>query len=114
MTGETLPYPLVEGVRLPLSHNLFDNDALIFANTCRSVSLKCTEDSPYITVNYPDFRYLGVWHAPETDAPYVCLEPWTSLPATQGETTKLESKDHMLSLASGKTYSTVWSIEIHE
>lgn len=114
MTGEKLPLPLTEGVRLPLRHELFDNDAAILGNTCREISLKSKADPRYITVKYPDFRYLGVWHTPETDAPFVCIEPWSALPATDGVITDLSAKEDMTRLAPGKTYKTLWSIEIHE
>ena len=114
MTGEKLPLPLTEGVRLPLRHELFDNDAAILGNTCREISLKSKADPRYITVKYPDFRYLGVWHKPETDAPFVCIEPWSALPATDGVITDLSAKEDMTRLAPGKTYKTSWSIEIHE
>ena len=114
MTGEKLPLPLTEGVRLPLRHELFDNDAAILGNTCREISLKSKADPRYITVTYPDFRYLGVWHTPETDAPFVCIEPWSALPATDGVITDLSAKEDMTRLAPGKTYKTLWSIEIHE
>ena len=114
MTGEKLPLPLTEGVRLPLRHELFDNDAAILGNTCREISLKSKADPRYITVKYPDFRYLGVWHTPETDAPFVCIEPWSALPATDGVITDLSAKEDMTRLAPGKTYNTSWSLEIHE
>lgn len=114
MTGEKLPLPLTEGVRLPLRHELFDNDAAILGNTCREISLKSKADPRYITVKYPDFRYLGVWHTPETDAPFVCIEPWSALPAMDGVITDLSAKEDMTRLAPGKTYKTLWSIEIHE
>ena len=114
MTGEKLPLPLTEGGRLPLRHELFDNDAAILGNTCREISLKSKADPRYITVKYPDFRYLGVWHTPETDAPFVCIEPWSALPATDGVITDLSAKEDMTRLAPGKTYKTSWSIEIHE
>ena len=114
MTGEKLPLPLTEGVRLPLRHELFDNDAAILGNTCREISLKSKADPRYITVKYPDFRYLGVWHTPETDAPFVCIEPWSALRATDGVITDLSAKEDMTRLAPGKTYKTSWSIEIHE
>ena len=114
MTGEKLPLPLTEGVRLPLRHELFDNDAAILGNTCREISLKSKADPRYVTVKYPDFRYLGVWHTPETDAPFVCIEPWSALPATDGVITDLSAKEDMTRLAPGKTYKTLWSIEIHE
>lgn len=114
MTGEKLPLPLTEGVCLPLRHELFDNDAAILGNTCREISLKSKADPRYVTVKYPDFRYLGVWHTPETDAPFVCIEPWSALPATDGVITDLFAKEDMTRLAPGKTYKTSWSIEIHE
>ena len=114
MTGEKLPLPLTEGVRLPLRHELFDNDAAILGKTCREISLKSKADPRYITVKYPDVRYLGVWHTPETDAPFVCIEPWSALPATDGVITDLSAKEDMTRLAPGKTYKTSWSIEIHE
>lgn len=114
MTGDKLPLPLTDGVKLPLQHELFDNDAVIVGNTCRSVSLKNKSDSRAVTVDYPDFRYLGIWHTPQTDAPFVCIEPWTALPATEGKTDDLKTKADMLRLAPGKTYETTWSIRIDE
>ncbi len=114
MTGEKFPLPLTDGTILHLSHDLFDNDAVILGNTCRRVALKSKTDSRYISFDYPGFRYLGVWHTPETDAPYVCLEPWSILPATDGIITNLETKEDMNKLAPGKTYETVWGFEIHE
>ena len=76
--------------------------------------MKSKADPRYITVKYPDFRYLGVWHTPETDAPFVGIEPWSALPATDGVITDLSAKEDMTRLAPGKTYKTSWSIEIHE
>lgn len=114
MTGKTVPAPLENGTCLPLKHNLFDNDALIFGNTCRRVSLKNTTDSRSILLDYPDFKYLGVWHTPETDAPFVCLEPWSALPAADGRTDALEKKADMTRLAPAKTYKASWTLEIRE
>ncbi len=114
MTGESVPLPLKEGVTLPLQHELFDNDAVILGNTCRRVFLKSKTDPRYIAVDYPGFKYLGVWHTPKTDAPFVCLEPWSALPSTDGAVDALENKADMNHLAPGKTYRTAWGIEIHE
>lgn len=105
---------LTNGTQLFLKHELFDNDAIILGNTCRRVSIKNTADARKITLDYPGFKYLGVWHTPETDAPFVCLEPWSALPATEGVTDALEGKEDMYHLAPGKTFRTVWGIEITE
>ena len=114
MTGETLPLPLTNGTRLPLQHELFDNDAVILGNTCRSVSLKNKADSRSVTLRYPDFKYLGIWHTPKTDAPFVCVEPWSALPATDGKIDALENKADMNHLRAGGVYQTTWSIELSE
>lgn len=41
------------------------------------LGLKLTSDKgkKSIHVNYPDMPYLGLWHWPKTDAPYICIEP---------------------------------------
>lgn len=114
MSGKTVPMSLENGVRLPLKHSLFDNDAVILGNTCRRVILGNTADTRKIRLDFSDFRYLGIWHSPETDAPFVCLEPWSALPATEGVTDDLETKADMYHLAPGETYRTVWGIEIDE
>ncbi|MBR2903842.1 MAG: aldose 1-epimerase family protein, partial [Clostridia bacterium] len=34
MSGETPLYPLVDGTKMPFRHDLFDDDAVVFGNTC--------------------------------------------------------------------------------
>lgn len=112
MSGKTVPMPLDDGVRLPLQHDLFDDDAVILGNTCRRVAIKNTADTKKIVCEFPDFKYLGIWHTPETDAPFVCLEPWSALPATEGQTDDLETKPDMYRLDPGGVCRTTWSVEI--
>ena len=57
--------------------------------------------------------YLGVWHIPCTDAPYVCIEPWCSLPSASGTVTVLEEKPDLLTLAPQEIYRNHWSICVH-
>lgn len=114
MSGERSIFPLEDGVRLPLKHELFDNDAIVLGSTCRQVHLKSRSSRRYITLDYPDFKYFGLWHPEKTAAPFVCLEPWTALPSTEGKRDELETKADMQKLAANQTYKTVWSIELHE
>lgn len=114
VSGERKPYPVTANNRIPLSHNMFDDDAVILAKTCREVSLKRKRSKRYITLRYPSFRYLGLWHTLASDAPFICLEPWTSLPATDGKRYDLEKKEDAILLPAGETYETAWSIELHE
>lgn len=112
LSGHDEPYPLEEGRYLPLKHELFDEDAIILKNMARQVTLRSGVSERAVTVSYPDMSYLGIWHWPKTDAPYVCIEPWTSLPSRQDVVEELSCKSDLIHLAPGKAFETTWRIEI--
>jgi len=114
MANKSVPFPLEDGVRLPLRHDLFDYDAVILENTSRVVSVKSKKDARYVTMEYPDYKYIGFWHMDHKDAPYVCLEPWGALPADDGVTEDLTTKRDMLQLQPNQTASAFYALEIHE
>ena len=111
LSGCDRPYPLDGGNTIPLSHGLFDDDAIILKNMAKKVTL-CGRKTRSVTVHYPDMAYLGIWHWPKTDAPYVCIEPWTSLPARQDVEEEFSCKSDLIHLAAGKTYENTWIISI--
>lgn len=112
LSGVDEAYPLENEKELPLRHDLFDEDAVILKNMAREVTLKSSVSGRGVTVSYPDMPYLGIWHWPKTDAPYVCIEPWTSLPARQDVVEEFSCKSDMLQLAPGKTYDTTWKVTL--
>ena len=67
-----------------------------------------------VTVTYPQMPYLGIWHMPHTDAPYVCIELWASLPSRQDVVEELSCKSDLIHLAQGAEYENVWTIMISE
>lgn len=112
LSGVDEAYPLQDGNKIPLRHDLFDEDAIILKNMAREVTLKSDISGHGVTVSYPDMPYLGIWHWPKTDAPYVCIEPWTSLPSRQDVVEEFSCKSDMLQLAPGKTYDTTWTVTV--
>jgi galactose mutarotase-like enzyme len=56
--------------------------------------------------------YLGLWHWPRTDAPYICIEPWCSLPSFAGQIAVFEEQKDLISLPAGQIYRNIWTIEI--
>lgn len=114
LSGHDEAYPLEDGCRLQLDHTLFDDDAIILKHMDREVQLRSKVSGKTITVTYPQMPYLGIWHMPKTDAPYVCIEPWTSLPARQDVVEELSCKSDMLQLAPGGEYKNIWSIAVGE
>ena len=112
LNGEDRPYSLEQGKTLPLRHDLFDEDAIILKNMAREVTLRSDASGRGVCVSYPDMPYLGIWHWPGTDAPYVCIEPWTSLPARQDVVEEISCKSDLIRLAPGKTYENQWQIKV--
>jgi len=113
MTGESRPYPLKGGI-LPLEHGLFDRDVIILTDTFGSTYIRGKKTKANIKLSYPDMKYLGVWHKPKTEAPFVCLEPWCALPALDGVKEDLRAKADYIHLPAGKTYTNTYSIQINE
>lgn len=114
LNGHDEAYPLQDGKRLPLSHEMFDEDAVILKNMAKEVTLRSKTCGCAVTVGYPQMNYLGIWHKPLSDAPYVCIEPWTSLPSRQDVVEEFTCKSDMLHLLPGKTYENCWTITVTE
>ena len=112
LNGQSEPYPLQQDRYLPLRHDLFDDDAIVLNDMARAVTLESDSDSHSITVSFPDMPYLGIWHMPRTDAPYVCIEPWSSLPSTKNQIAVLEQQPDLLTLAPGKNLENTWTIQL--
>lgn len=114
LSGKDEAYPLEDNRILRLRHDLFDEDAIILKNMCREITLKSKKSKHFVTVSFPQMSYLGIWHWPKTDAPYVCIEPWTSLPARQTTVEDFACKSDLIHLLPGKTYENTWTITIGE
>lgn len=112
ISGGMHDYALEEGRYLPLQHSLFDHDAIILKDMPHTVTLGSQKDAKKVTVAFPDMPYLGIWHAPEIDAPFVCIEPWSSLPSTDGVIDEFETKPDFITVEPEQTYTNNWSISI--
>lgn len=112
LSGHDEAYPLKGGKYLPLRHELFNEDAVILKNMAREVTLHSNESCHMVTVSYPQMPYLGIWHWPNTDAPYVCIEPWSSLPARQDVIEEITCKSDLVQLEPGKIYKNRWMITV--
>jgi len=111
--GEDKEYPLKDGKIIPLTHSLFDNDAIVLRNMHRKVSLKSNKNSKSVTVAFPGMQFIGFWHTTKSDAPFVCIEPWTSLPSRDSIIEDITTQPYMVGLEPGGHYCNEWSIEIH-
>lgn len=112
LDGHDLPYPLEGDRRLKLRHDLFNDDAVVLRDMDHTVTLAAKGGSKAVRVTFPDMKYLGFWHKPYSDAPYVCIEPWSSLPSRSDRVERLKEQENLLSLAAGASSEITWSIEL--
>ena len=112
LSGVDEAFPLGEDKYLPLNHHMFDDDAIVLKNMSDEVTLKSDKGDRKVTVSYPDLPYLGLWHAPCTEAPYICIEPWTSLPSRQDVIEEFRYKYDLIRLDDGDEYNNSWTITI--
>lgn len=110
LDGTDQPFPLDGDGCLPLRHGLFDQDAIVLKDAGHEVCLERADGERVVTVRFPGMNYLGLWHRPKTDAPYLCIEPWCSLPSTAGKIAVLEEQPDLLRLTPGQLYRNTWQI----
>jgi galactose mutarotase-like enzyme len=98
--------------KLPLAHDLFNEDALIFKDLkSKKVALKSKLHGAILTVSYNDFPYLGIWAKPTGN--YVCIEPWLGIADNEATNQDFKTKEGILKLNVGDTFKASYSIEIH-
>lgn len=112
LSGQDESFPLKEDKYLPLAHPMFDDDAIVLKNMADKVTLKSDKGNRQVIVSYPNLPYLGLWHAPKTEAPYICIEPWTSLPSRQDVVEEFSCKYDLIRVDADEEYTNTWSIRI--
>jgi len=95
---------------VPLTHKLFERDALIFKKL-ESKSLTIIEkEIPRLKVHFEDFPNLGIWT--KVGAPFLCIEPWFGYSDTTESNGNLFEKEGIIVLKSTDTFQTKFCIEI--
>lgn len=112
ITGNDAPFKLEAGNKISLKHDMFDEDAIVLKGTAKCVTLKSDKTEKSVKVSFPNMKYIGFWHRPKTDAPYVCIEPWSSLPSRQDIIEDLATQPDLVSLEADGEYKDGFTIEI--
>lgn len=110
LTGEELPF-LEKEDKLPLSHQLFEGDAVIFENlTSKYCELKSNKHAHGLRFTFEGFPFLAFWTKPGANAPYVCIEPWYGIADTRGEQLDYTQKKGIQQLGQGKDFNASYTL----
>ena len=108
MADEDEPYALRDGKYIDLENSLFDNDAIILTGV-KSATLESPDSERSVTVIFPDAKYVGFWQPDHSDAPFLCIEPWQSLPASDAPAgspaDQISERKGFVTLAPGASYN---------
>ncbi|WP_019914210.1 aldose 1-epimerase family protein [Paenibacillus sp. HW567] len=106
------PERVLRGERiLPLTHEMFKDDALVFQNVAsRTITLKSELTDKSVTVSFEGFPDLGIWQKP--NAPFLCIEPWHGVADSDIFEGELKDKDGAIILEPGAHFASSLTIEI--
>lgn len=114
VTPKGEPIPLENG-RLSLTPATYNLDTVILDQPPKARAVLVDgQDRPRVTVDFPQFPYLGIWTQDKPfDTNYVCIEPWSTLPDATFVGRELKEKAGIRSLQPGETeelsYTTTFS-----
>ncbi len=111
-TGQTSPV-LANAATLPLSYELFKDDALVFDHFdfTRLTLQRADRTGPFVRMQFDGFPYLGLW-TKGPGAAFVCIEPWQGVASPVGPPQELSEKEGILTLAPSQMFDVSYSIEI--
>lgn len=96
---------------LPLTEEMFENDALIFDNGQISEVWLCRRDgTPRVGMECEGFPNFGVWSV--KDAPFVCLEPWMGRCDDVGFDRDISEKPNINKAAPGESFRKSYRIVV--
>ena len=105
-------YAIKDADVMPISRSTFDHDTVMFTDVPdHTVMLRGTKSGHGVQVDFPDFKFLGLWSA-ANDAPFVALEPWTGHASCTDEDGVFEHKDNTIVLGPGETDVRSFSITL--
>ncbi|MDB5268837.1 MAG: hypothetical protein JWP58_1877 [Hymenobacter sp.] len=111
LTGQTAPV-LTEQQELPLTYDLFSDDALVFKHYDFSgITLRSRKSAHFVRFQFDGFPYLGLW-TKGPGARFVCVEPWHGIASAAGKPVDLSEKEGILTLEPGQTFTAAYTITV--
>ena len=97
--------------RLPLTKELFYQDALVFKHLeSTEVVLKTDKAPTQLKFTFEGFPFLGIWAAINAD--FVCIEPWCGIADSEIHEQELTEKEGIEKLSSKGNFLRTWTVEV--
>jgi galactose mutarotase-like enzyme len=105
---ENTPQPLLRDTNvLPLTKELFLNDAIVLKNPRSSIAkLRSDKTAHGFDFDFGDFPYLGIWAAKHAD--FVCIEPWCGIADSVDTNQQFKEKEGINRLSPKEIFERSW------
>ena len=109
---EKVPASLAQATTsLPLTKELFYEDALVFKNYRSDRVTLHTPKSPHsLRFDFAGFPYLGIWAAKNAD--FVCIEPWCGIADSVDHQQDITQKEGIIQLAGNEHFERTWTVTL--
>lgn len=112
LTFDESTTPVENTDKLPITHELFANDAVMLTNVPgNTVTLRGSKSGRGVRMDFPGFDFIGIWSA-AGDAPFVALEPWTGHATLTSEDDVFEHKRNVTVIEPGETFECAISMTL--
>ncbi len=104
---------IVENEKIYFTDGIFNEDALIFADSqMKKIQLLNEKGDAYVTFSF-DAPIIAVWSKPESDAHFVCFEPWYGLCDIEGSHPSLAERKWTNHLSPSHMDQKTYTITVH-
>ena len=110
--GSYAPTDTVKDGSMPLHHDLFDDDAVVLHGTGERAILRSAKGKRSVEVVYKGAPYCGIWHSIGLKAPFVCIEPWWTLPGRDETMVDISEREDFIHLAPGAVNTHVIAMNL--
>ena len=94
-----------------LTRTLFDRGPLIFKNPAsKCVTIMNSRNARRVRIRTEGVPFIALWASP--GAPFACVEPWHGIPDPIDTDGELTTKEGIMGLDGGATYTTGYAIDI--
>jgi len=109
LTEADRPSPIA-GRRLPLTEDLFANDALILPHPASRWVRYAAADGPALTVAWEGFTQLGLWSRAGGD--FLCIEPWQGMASPPDFAGDFVQKPWLMLIPPGESRSAGYRVKL--
>ena len=109
---KSAPVPFLnEAIRIPLSRELFAKDAIVLKGLRSSTLVLASAKDPHgVCFSIEGWPHLGLWAAPGAD--FLCIEPWQGHADHLDDDADIRTKEGVVRLEPGRTWSKAWWVEL--